>query len=138
MAIVDELSALRTSTLAAIEQAADTSALEEVRVAVLGKAGTLTGYLRGMGQVAKEERAAVGKAVNEVHGAVEAALEERKRALAAKELEAAIDAAAVDVDLAGIGAGQAGNALHQHRFSAAVASDDTVYFSFLQLQGNIF
>ena len=54
MAIVDELSALRTSTLAAIEQAADTSALEEVRVAVLGKAGTLTGYLRGMGQVAKE------------------------------------------------------------------------------------
>ena len=53
MAIVDELSALRTSTLAAIEQAADTSALEEVRVAVLGKAGTLTGYLRGMGQVAK-------------------------------------------------------------------------------------
>ena len=83
MAIVDELSALRTSTLAAIEQAADTSALEEVRVAVLGKAGTLTGYLRGMGQVAKEERAAVGKAVNEVRGAVEAALEERKRALAA-------------------------------------------------------
>ena len=67
MAIVDELSALRTSTLAAIEQAADTSALEEVRVAVLGKAGTLTRYLRGMGQVAKEERAAVGKAVNEVH-----------------------------------------------------------------------
>ena len=79
MAIVDELSALRTSTLAAIEQAADTSALEEVRVAVLGKAGTLTGYLRGMGQVAKEERAAVGKAVNEVRGAVETALEERKR-----------------------------------------------------------
>ena len=99
MAIVDELSALRTSTLAAIEQAADTSALEEVRVAVLGKAGTLTGYLRGMGQVAKEERAAVGKAVNEVRGAVETALEERKRALAAKELEAAIDAAAVDVTL---------------------------------------
>ena len=103
MAIVDELSALRTSTLAAIEQAADTSALEEVRVAVLGKAGTLTGYLRGMGQVAKEERAAVGKTVNEVRGAVEAALEERKRALAAKELEAAIDAAAVDVTLPGRG-----------------------------------
>ena len=103
MAIVDELSALRTSTLAAIEQAADTSALEEVRVAVLGKAGTLTGYLRGMGQGAKEERAAVGKAVNEVHGAVEAALDERKRALAAKELEAAIDAAAVDVTLPGRG-----------------------------------
>ena len=63
----------------------------------------LPGYLRGMGQVAKEERAAVGKAVNEVRGAVEAALEERKRALATKELEAAIDAAAVDVTLPGRG-----------------------------------
>ncbi len=101
MAIVDELAALRERTLAAIEQSADTSALDEVRVAVLGKAGTLTGYLRSMGQVAKEERAAVGKTVNEVRGVVEAALEERKAALAAAELEAAINAAAVDVTLPG-------------------------------------
>ena len=101
MAIVDELAALRESTLAAISAAADTSALDEVRVAVLGKAGTLTGYLRSMGQVAKEERAAVGKTVNEVRNVVEAALEDRKRALEARELEAAISAAAVDVTLPG-------------------------------------
>ncbi len=100
-AIVDELAALRESTLAAISAAADTSALDEVRVAVLGKAGTLTGYLRSMGQVAKEERAAVGKTVNEVRNVVEAALEDRKRALEAQELEAAISAAAVDVTLPG-------------------------------------
>lgn len=103
MAIVDELAQLRERTLAAIEQAADTSALDEVRVAVLGKAGTLTGYLRSMGQVAKEERAAVGKTVNEVRGVVEAALEQRKSALSAKEMEAAINAAAVDVTLPGRG-----------------------------------
>ena len=101
MAIVDELAALRESTFAAISAAADTSALDEVRVAVLGKAGTLTGYLRSMGQVAKEERAAVGKTVNEVRNVVEAALEDRKRALEAQELEAAISAAAVDVTLPG-------------------------------------
>ena len=101
MAIVDELAALRESTLAAISAAADTSALDEVRVAVLGKAGTLTGYLRSMGQVAKEERAAVGKTVNEVRNVVEAALEDRKHALEAQELEAAISAAAVDVTLPG-------------------------------------
>ncbi len=101
MAIVDELAALRESTLAAISAAADTSALDEVRVAVLGKAGTLTGYLRSMGQVAKEERAAVGKTVNEVRNVVEGALEDRKRALEAQELEAAISAAAVDVTLPG-------------------------------------
>ena len=51
MAIVEELTALREQTLGDVAQAADTAALDRVRVAVLGKAGTLTGYLRGMGQV---------------------------------------------------------------------------------------
>ena len=51
-------------------------------MAVLGKSGTLTGYLRSMGQVPKEERAQVGKAVNEVRVEVEAALAARKEALA--------------------------------------------------------
>ena len=68
---------------------------------MLGKAGTLTGYLRQMGQIAKEERAAVGKTANEVRAAVEGALAARKEELAASELAAAIDAAAVDVTLPG-------------------------------------
>ena len=101
MAIIDELKALQAETLAGIAGAADTSALDAVRVAVLGKSGTLTAYLRNMGQVAKEQRAIVGKAVNEARGIVESALEERKKELAAAELEASIDAAAVDVTLPG-------------------------------------
>ena len=101
MGIVDEVAALREQTLARIAEAADTAALEQVRIGVLGKAGTLTGYLRSMGQVPKEERAAVGKTVNEVREAVEEALAARKAALDAAELAAAIDAAAVDVTLPG-------------------------------------
>ena len=81
MALVDELSQLKDETLAAIAAAGDTSALEQVRVGVLGKKGSLTGYLRSMGQVPKEERAAVGKAVNEVRVAVEQALEAGKACL---------------------------------------------------------
>ncbi|MCI8469753.1 MAG: phenylalanine--tRNA ligase subunit alpha [Eggerthellaceae bacterium] len=101
MAITEELSALRDDTLAAVAAADTTAALDEVRVRVLGKAGTLTGYLRSMGSVPKEERAAVGKAVNEARVAVEEALAARKAVLDAAELEAAIDAAAVDVTLPG-------------------------------------
>ena len=101
MAITDELSALREATLADIAAATTSAELDQVRVAVIGKAGTLTGYLRSMGQVPKEERAAVGKAVNEARVAVEEALAERKAVLDAAELEAAIDAAAVDVTLPG-------------------------------------
>lgn len=101
MALVDELSQLKDETLAAIVAAGDTSALEQVRVGVLGKKGTLTGYLRSMGQVPKEERAAVGKAVNEVRVAVEQALEAGKASLEQAELSARMSAAAVDVTLPG-------------------------------------
>ncbi len=101
MAITEELAALEAETLAAIEAADTTAALEDVRVRVLGKAGTLTGYLRSMGSVPKEERAAVGKAVNETRVAVEEALSARKAVLEGAELAAAIDAAAVDVTLPG-------------------------------------
>ncbi len=101
MALTDELAELRADTLAAVAAAETSAALEAVRVGVLGKAGTLTGYLRSMGQVPKEERAQVGKAVNEVRTAVEQALSARKAELDAAELAAAIDAAAVDVTLPG-------------------------------------
>ena len=101
MAIVDEVAQLREKTLAAIKEAETSAALEQVRVSVLGKAGTLTAYLRGMGQIAKEERAAVGKTVNEVRNVVEAALEEHKARLAKAELEASIESAAVDITLPG-------------------------------------
>lgn len=101
MTLVDELSQLKDETLAAIAAAGDTSALEQVRVGVLGKKGSLTGYLRSMGQVPKEERAAVGKAVNEVRVAVEQALEAGKASLEQAELSARMSAAAVDVTLPG-------------------------------------
>ncbi|HIT45138.1 MAG TPA: phenylalanine--tRNA ligase subunit alpha [Candidatus Aphodovivens excrementavium] len=101
MAIVDEVVALQSETLAAIEAAADSAALEQVRVAVLGKSGSLTAYLRGMGSVPQEERAEVGKTVNTVRGVVEEALASRKAALDAAELAASMDASAVDVTLPG-------------------------------------
>ena len=81
MAIAEELAALRERTLAEIAAADTSAALEAVRVAVLGKSGTLTGYLRSMGQVPAEERASVGKAVNAARVEVEEALAARKAAL---------------------------------------------------------
>lgn len=101
MAIVEGVNALRTSTLDRIATAADTEALEAIRIEVVGKSGTLTSYLRSMGQVPKEERAEVGKTVNAVRNEVEAALESKKAALSATELEAKMAADAVDITLPG-------------------------------------
>jgi phenylalanyl-tRNA synthetase alpha chain len=87
--------------LTSIEAATDTAALEQVRVAVLGKKGSLTALLRGMGQVPQEQRAQIGTAVNTARDAIEAALAARQQALAATELDARMQAGAVDVTLPG-------------------------------------
>lgn len=101
MSLLEDISALQDKTLEAITAASNSAALEDVRVHVLGKKGTLTSQLRGMGQVPQDLRAEVGKTLNRARGAIEAALEEKAGALAATELDAAIAAGAVDITLPG-------------------------------------
>ena len=101
MALKDELEELKGKTLDAIEQAADSKALEEVRVNVLGKKGSLTGVLRGMRDVPKEERPSVGKISNDVRDSIEEALERKRQELKEAELDAKMKAGAVDVTLPG-------------------------------------
>ncbi|MDR2196769.1 MAG: phenylalanine--tRNA ligase subunit alpha [Coriobacteriales bacterium] len=101
MALLDTIGEERAAVLARIEAAAGTAALEQVRVEVLGKKGSLTALLRGMGQVAPEQRGEVGRAVNRLRDEVEAALAVRREALAAAELEARISSEALDITLPG-------------------------------------
>ena len=54
--MTDDLAALRAETEAAIAAAADPRALDAVRVAVLGKSGSLTALLKGLGTVAPDAR----------------------------------------------------------------------------------
>ena len=96
-----DIKALQDSALQDIAAATSTKDLEQVRIAVLGKKGSLTQVLRSMGEVPKEQRAEVGVLVNTTRIAVEEALEQRATELAASELESAIKADAVDVTLPG-------------------------------------
>ncbi len=99
--LIDDLEALRQNTIERVGAAQTLAELDEVRVEVIGKQGTLTAYLRSMGQVEPDQRAQVGKAVNAARVEVEGAIEAAKAALEAAALEAAIDAAAVDITLPG-------------------------------------
>jgi phenylalanyl-tRNA synthetase alpha chain len=99
--LIDDLEALRQNTIERVAAAQTLAELDEVRVEVIGKQGTLTAYLRSMGQVEPDQRAQVGKAVNAARTTVEGAIEAAKAALEAAALEAAIDAAAVDITLPG-------------------------------------
>ncbi|MBI5230908.1 MAG: phenylalanine--tRNA ligase subunit alpha [Coriobacteriales bacterium] len=101
MTVIDELHAMRDEALAAIEQAGDLAALDDVRVKFLGKKGSLTQILRGLGALPADERPAVGKVSNEVRAALEAAIDARNSELSAVALDARIAAEAVDVTLPG-------------------------------------
>jgi len=101
MGVTQELLQVQTETIARIAEAQDLGALEQVRIEVLGKKGSLTGVLRGLGSLPAEERPAAGKTANEVRAAIEGALEERHTALSAAALDARVAAEAVDVTLPG-------------------------------------
>jgi phenylalanyl-tRNA synthetase alpha chain len=101
MALSDELQELRADAMARIRSAGDLTELETVRVALLGKKGSLTRYLRGLGALPAAERGAVGKETNEVRETVEALIAERREELSAADLQVRITRGAVDVTLPG-------------------------------------
>jgi phenylalanyl-tRNA synthetase alpha chain len=95
----DDLQALRAETEAALTAAADLRALDAVRVAVLGKSGSLSGLLKGLGAVAPEERKERGAALNRLKTEIEALLDARRTTLEAAALDAKLTAERVDVSL---------------------------------------
>ncbi len=77
----EALKQLESEALGAIADAHDTDALEKVRVAFLGRSdGRISAILRGLGQLAPEDRPAVGQEANRVKSLVNAALEARASA----------------------------------------------------------
>ncbi|WP_448954183.1 phenylalanine--tRNA ligase subunit alpha [Labrys neptuniae] len=96
---MNELVSLETTLLSAISAAGDEAALEAVRVAALGKKGSISERLATLGKMAPEERREAGAAINVVKERVTAALAERRTVLKAAALEARLAAEAVDVTL---------------------------------------
>lgn len=87
MAEPTDLRALEQELRDRITHSAGTSELEEIRVQALGKKGTLTTALRGLGQLPEHERRTRGAEVNAVKTAIEDALATRQRALQAETRE---------------------------------------------------
>ncbi len=95
---IDEL---ETGATSAISAATTSAALEDVRVAVLGRSAPLTLQLREIGQLPPAERGAAGKRLNDVRVRLEAALTTRSEHVAGLELEQRLMAERVDVTLPG-------------------------------------
>jgi phenylalanyl-tRNA synthetase alpha chain len=97
-----DIHSLTQQALADIAAAESPEAIESLRVALLGKSGSITGQLKQLGTLPAEQRKAAGEAINAARDAVTAALGQRRAALDAVALEARLAAEAIDVTLPGI------------------------------------
>ena len=95
----ERLEAIKEETIAKIKNAEDLNILNDIRVEILGKKGQLTEVLKGMKDVAPEDRPKVGQMVNDTRKAIEEKMEEVKTQLQEKAREAKLKAEVIDVTL---------------------------------------
>jgi len=94
-----ELESLQTELLRAIANASDLGALEEVRVAALGRKGRVAELMQKLGALPPDARKDFGQAVNSLKDRVGEALESRREALARAALSSKLAAERADVTL---------------------------------------
>jgi phenylalanyl-tRNA synthetase alpha chain len=100
--LTEQLTTLRESALRTVSEAADLEALSEAENAVLGrKQGQLTAILRGIGALPAADRPRVGSLANDVRGALESAIAERRAQLEATALQERLSAEGIDPTLPG-------------------------------------
>lgn len=90
---------LQSALLADIAAADDLGALEDIRVAALGKQGSVSALLKTMGGMSPEERLEKGPAIHALREAVTAAIADRKAALEQAALDARLASERVDMTL---------------------------------------
>ncbi|THF64223.1 phenylalanine--tRNA ligase subunit alpha [Pseudothauera rhizosphaerae] len=100
---MDNLDQLVQQATADFAAAADSAQLEQAKARYLGKSGSLTERLKGLGKLDADARRAAGAEINRAKEAIEAGLEARREALREAALQAQLAAEALDVTLPGRG-----------------------------------
>ena len=94
-----DLSTLERDLLGQVGAAPDEAALEALRVAALGKKGTISELLKTLGSMTPDERREKGPLINGLRDNVQGAIARRKEALAEAALDARLEAERIDVTL---------------------------------------
>jgi phenylalanyl-tRNA synthetase alpha chain len=96
---MSDIATLETEIGGAIAAAADEAALEAVRVAALGKSGSVSALLKTLGSMTPDERKGQGPLINGLKDRVTAAIAARREALKNAALDARLNTETVDVTL---------------------------------------
>ena len=96
-----QLKELRESAVVELAKADSLEMLNDLRVKYLGKKGSLTSILRGLGALSAEERPRIGQIVNEIRAELEGVIEAKGAELKEAELTKRLASERIDVTLPG-------------------------------------
>ena len=94
-----QLTELKQRALAQLDAAADVKALDEVRVAFLGKKGELTSILKQMGGLSAEERPVIGQLANQIREDFANAYGEKLRTVKSADIMSRLSSEKIDITL---------------------------------------
>ena len=98
---MQELEQLVAQAQQAIGATGSLNDLEQAKARFLGKSGSLTELLKGLGKLSADERPRAGAAINQAKARVEAMIQSQRDAILARELDAKLAAESIDVTLPG-------------------------------------
>ena len=105
---MEELQQILDQALQQFALISDEAELEQVKARYLGKEGSLTVLLKGLGKLSAEQRPAAGARINQVKQGIEAALQQRRDVLQQSKLAQKLAAESLDVTLPGRGTSTGG------------------------------
>jgi phenylalanyl-tRNA synthetase alpha chain len=99
--VKEELEALQKETLTFLSQASTEKEVSEIRVRVLGRKGSLTQLLKGLGALPEADRREVGRCANQIKEGLESRIEETLLRIQEQERKKALEKEKIDVTLPG-------------------------------------
>src|SRR4030042_1890438 len=99
--MLNQLKQLRAEAIAELSNVDNLTKLEAWRIHYLGKKGSLTSILRGLGKLPLEERREIGATANEIKAILESGLEQKEQTLKRAVLAATLEQGRIDVTMPG-------------------------------------
>ncbi len=101
--VIEELEVLYKETLSSLSQVSAEKDVNEIRVRVLGRKGSLTQLLKGLGALPGGDRREIGRRANEIKEDLESRIEEAFSRIQEEERKETLEREKIDVTLPGRG-----------------------------------
>ncbi|KUO59245.1 MAG: phenylalanine--tRNA ligase subunit alpha [Gracilibacter sp. BRH_c7a] len=119
----EEIPKIKEETLSELQKVSSIEELQELKVRVMGKKGSLTSLLKQMGSLKPEERPQMGQIINDVRNDLEEAWEEKKIILEKEALNRRLDQERIDISLPGTPFPRG----HQHPLSKVIEEIEDIF-----------